>query len=276
MPNRIIREAILSSESVASLGWAEEVFYRRLMSIVDDYGRYEASPKLLRAKCYPMQIDDVTADDVEKWLHGAQKAGLISLYAANGKNYLQINKFQQQTRTASKFPAIDSECSQMISSAHLDVVVSVGGDVSVSVGEKATVRFAALPDGFEAFWNLYPNRKARSKAESVWKKLKPTPALQTEILEKLAVQTQFDDDWRRGFIPHGATYLNQKRWQDPIAQPRTQGTPDGKQSLIARAVQSNQQNQLRDDAERRGGPDLVGSDDCPIRPEMVLRPWAGP
>jgi hypothetical protein len=57
VPNRILRDGILTSEAVASLDWASEVFYRRLYSIVDDYGRHEAGHQLLRAKCYPLQTD---------------------------------------------------------------------------------------------------------------------------------------------------------------------------------------------------------------------------
>ena len=77
MPNRIVREAILSSERVAALAWPEEVFYRRLMSIVDDYGRTEANAQLLRSRCYPLQTDQVRAADIARWMAACQKAGVI-------------------------------------------------------------------------------------------------------------------------------------------------------------------------------------------------------
>lgn len=97
MPNRIIRDGILSSESVCSLGWAAEVFYRRLQSVVDDYGRFEAHPKLLRSKCYPIQFDKVSDADIGKWLADCATAGLVSVYpAADGKRYLQVEKFGQR------------------------------------------------------------------------------------------------------------------------------------------------------------------------------------
>lgn len=114
MPNRILREGILTSERVASLNWAEEVFFRRLMSVVDDYGRYTANPKLIRAACYPLIIDKVSDADVGKWLAKCAEAALVSVYpATDGKRYLQINNFRQQTRSAaSKYPAITGECSE--------------------------------------------------------------------------------------------------------------------------------------------------------------------
>lgn len=150
MPNRIVREAILSSESVSSLSWAEEVFYRRLMSIVDDYGRHEANPQLIRARCYPLQTDAVKAKDVSAWMESCQNVGILTVYSSAGKTYLQINKFNQQTRTASKCPAPDSECSQMIANEHLVVVVSEG--VSEGVVDAPRKRGkqpkVAMPEGF--------------------------------------------------------------------------------------------------------------------------------
>lgn len=135
MPNRIVREAILTSERIASLGWPEEVFYRRLMSVVDDYGRTEAGVQLMRSKCYPLQTDAVRAADISRWMAACQKAGLILCYEVGGKQYLELCNFGQQQRSASKCPpppAVDSNCQQAPTDAHLGVSVFVG--VSEGVG----------------------------------------------------------------------------------------------------------------------------------------------
>jgi hypothetical protein len=141
VPTRLLRDGILESEAVCSLQWAAEVLYRRLMSVADDYGRFSASPKLIRAKCYPLQIDKVSDSDVGKWLAQVAEAGLVRVYPAeDGKRYLEIVKFGQQVRAKSKHPApadVDDErllanasgCKQVPANAHLDV--SVGGDVFV-------------------------------------------------------------------------------------------------------------------------------------------------
>lgn len=137
MPNRIVREGILTSEAVNALGWAEEVFYRRLLSVVDDFGRFYASPKLLRAACYPLHIDKVSDADIGKWLSACETAALVSVYPApDGKRYLEVQRFNQQVRAkASKFPAnaqqVPSTCvadaQQVQANAHLDG--GGGGDV---------------------------------------------------------------------------------------------------------------------------------------------------
>ena len=112
MPNRILREGILSSERVALLTWQEEVFYRRLMSVVDDFGRFHANPKLLRSACYPLHIDKVSDADIGKWLTSCVTAALVSVYPApDGKRYLEMHDFRQQTRAkVSKYPPMQSTC----------------------------------------------------------------------------------------------------------------------------------------------------------------------
>jgi hypothetical protein len=140
MPSRILREGILSSERVASLGWPEEVFYRRLHSVVDDFGRYFAKPSLLRAACYPLQVDLVGNLDVAKWLTECVRAGLVRAYTVDGKEYLEVLDFRQQVRAkTSKFPEPPADDKHVRStrqaSAHLVVdVVGVGVGDGIEVG----------------------------------------------------------------------------------------------------------------------------------------------
>lgn len=135
MPNRILREGILTSARMARLGWPEEVFYRRLMSVVDDFGRYYADPGMLRAACYPRQLNKVSDADVGKWLRACADADLVSVYPAeDGERYLEVRDFKQQVRAKeSKFPQMRSVCvadaMQTLANARLDVSVSVGVDV---------------------------------------------------------------------------------------------------------------------------------------------------
>lgn len=138
MPNRILREGILTSPRIAKCGWAEEVFYRRLHSVVDDFGRYYADPGMLRAACYPRQLSKVSDSDIGKWLTVLVEAALVRVYPAeDGERYLEVLDFGQQVRAKkSKFPEMLSTCAadakQTPSNAHLDVFVFEG--VSVSEG----------------------------------------------------------------------------------------------------------------------------------------------
>jgi hypothetical protein len=106
MPSRVIRDGILESEAINSLSWPAELFYRRLMSVVDDFGRYNAHSKLLRSRCYPLQFDIVADKDVTGWLNECVKVDLVRLYRVENKPFLELSRFNQRTRQAtSKFPA---------------------------------------------------------------------------------------------------------------------------------------------------------------------------
>ncbi|UQT43589.1 hypothetical protein M5E88_13075 [Akkermansia muciniphila] len=104
MPTRLIRDAILTSGRVASLSWEAEVFYRRLMSVADDYGLYDARTPILRSALYPLQLDKMSECNIQRCLSACEAAGLILLYSHNEKPYLMILGFDQQGKSMPKWP----------------------------------------------------------------------------------------------------------------------------------------------------------------------------
>lgn len=115
MPTRLIRDAILTSGRVASLSWEEEVFYRRLMSVADDYGLYDARPPILRSALYALQLDKMSECNIQRCLSACEAAGLILLYSHAGKPYLMILGFGQQGKTSPKWPLPDGYEVQKVS-----------------------------------------------------------------------------------------------------------------------------------------------------------------
>ena len=106
MPNRILRDGILRSEKVAKLTPTAELFYRRLMSVVDDFGRYYANESLLLSDCYPIRPSWADVEMISKWLGECRQANLVSVYEVNGTRFLEIEGFNQRLRPGqcSKFP----------------------------------------------------------------------------------------------------------------------------------------------------------------------------
>jgi len=133
MPNRIIREGILTSDKVNSLSPEAEVFYRRLLSKVDDHGTFDGRPDILRAALFPLRLDSVSADNCTQWLAECCKCGLLVHYCNKNKPYVQALNTQWVARSAPKNPLFDdsaSKCTQLQTSARLvvDVVVVVDVD----------------------------------------------------------------------------------------------------------------------------------------------------
>lgn len=103
MPNRILRDWTLS-DKINSLSSNGERFFTRLIMQVDDYGCFYADLRILKAKLFPL-LEGARETDISRWMAECQKAGVIVLYEAESKRYLQIVDFRQRLDKAkSKFP----------------------------------------------------------------------------------------------------------------------------------------------------------------------------
>ncbi len=79
-------------------------------------------------------------------------------------------------------------------------------------------------EGFDRFYKLYPRKQKRQAAEQAWKKLAPDADVQQQIITALAKQSTSIDWLKSGgqFIPHPASWLNGKRWEDELLAEATQ------------------------------------------------------
>jgi len=68
-------------------------------------------------------------------------------------------------------------------------------------------------DGFDTFWLIYPNKKAKKDARKAWEKIKPNEELQQTIIAAVNEQKQ-SKQWIEGYVPYPATWLNGERWND--------------------------------------------------------------
>jgi hypothetical protein len=67
---------------------------------------------------------------------------------------------------------------------------------------------------FDLFYSKYPRRVAKPRALKAWLSLKPNDELVQVILGSLEKQIPLWKDPQ--FIPHPATWLNQRRWEDEL------------------------------------------------------------
>ncbi len=109
MPNRILRDWT-DSFTINALDAHVERFFVRLIMKADDFGRFHADTRLLKASLFPL-LPDVRESDISRWLAECEKAGLLRVYVdGRSRNYLEIANFKQRTRQSeSKFPSPDSE-----------------------------------------------------------------------------------------------------------------------------------------------------------------------
>jgi hypothetical protein len=81
-------------------------------------------------------------------------------------------------------------------------------DTQVSIGEVSLVK--VNNDEFDIFWKEYPNKSGKAQALKAWNKVKPNLS---DITQAMLWQKE-SKQWKAGFIPMAATYLNNARWED--------------------------------------------------------------
>jgi hypothetical protein len=76
-------------------------------------------------------------------------------------------------------------------------------------------------EAFETFWNTYPKKVAKVQAVKAWVKLRPNPDLAAKITQSVEA-FKLTESWTKDsgqFVPHPATFLNQRRWEDQVPPP---------------------------------------------------------
>lgn len=106
MPQRFLRPGITTSDKFNSVPWDTQVFFVRLLTLVDDYGRYDAHPLLLKGHAFAMR-PDVTVERIIEMRDELSKSGLVTFYEVKGKEFLQVEKWQERARTSSRYPSSD-------------------------------------------------------------------------------------------------------------------------------------------------------------------------
>jgi hypothetical protein len=107
--------------------------------------------------------------------------------------------------------------------AHPARCSSLSLDSMNSPNSSSDLRACPVPNGvlvdFDVFWSVYPRKIGKAAAQQAWKKLNPDHSLNTLILARLSEQ-KASEQWTKDngkFIPHAATWLNGKRWEDELA-----------------------------------------------------------
>lgn len=119
MPSRYLREAYITSERIDAASSDSRDLFVRLLLVADDYGRFFADPRIISSKCFPLSASarkcPHSADKCAQLLAECVKVGLVQVYEADGKRFLQINQWHERVRSKSKYPAppdLSDNCQQ--------------------------------------------------------------------------------------------------------------------------------------------------------------------
>lgn len=225
MPNRIIKDSISKSERVSGLTDFQFRLWVHLITYVDDYGRGDARPAIIKGACFPFR-DRMTNKDIEKGLADLAGAGCVGLYTVDGKPYLYFPNWEQHQRVrqkVSKCPSPPERSNENDSAASCGELPQDAARIQNPESriqnpnpESETITRRSREEEFDLFWSAYPRHEGKQKARDAFKKVTvPLEVLLTAI-EKQKKSAQWSKDGGQ-FIPHPTTWLNGKRWEDEVS-----------------------------------------------------------
>ena len=84
-----------------------------------------------------------------------------------------------------------------------------------------------ISDRFDRFWSVYPRKTAKVEARKKFEKLNPDDEL-LETMIRAVEQQKNSEQWTKDggqFIPHPATWIHQRRWEDETPVPKVKVLP---------------------------------------------------
>ena len=209
---RMIDPGYWSDDKIIELEPIQRLLFIGMWNFADDAGVLKYSPKQIKARIFP--ADNITPGKLNAWLVNLHEIGLIllnedkTLIKIKGwSNYQKINRPQ-----ASKyeFQAFIEENSEHSLNNH---GVITPNRIEKNIIEK---NIKVQNKDFEQFYNLYPRKVQKQRAMKAFNKL-------TKKEIKLVIDTLpgHIKNWDikatdKEFIPHPATWLNAKSWEDDV------------------------------------------------------------
>ena len=144
------------------------------------------------------------------------------LSADERREYNRVKQREYRQRTSANVNDVNEACA-VSAQAEAEATTDTEAEeekIKPSRASRSRPTFVA-PPAFEAFWEQFPKKTGKGAALKAWEKIAPDVAILAKIAESLSWQVNQPQWLRDGgqFIPHPATWLNQRRWEDEPFHP---------------------------------------------------------
>lgn len=231
---RNIKPGFFKNDLLAECDPLARILFAGLWCEADREGRLENRPKRLKAEYLP--YDEC---DIEALLSALEERRFIIRYVVDGVGYIAIPNFAKHQNphvreAASLIPepvghggeqddAPDEHSAGTVleqeshSSSRADSPSLIPDSPSLNPSRAQRAEPPTDPSvSFDRFWSAYPRHVGKQDAAKTFAKLRPDKQLMAVMLAALKRQQRWDQWTRDGgkFIPHAATWLNGRRWED--------------------------------------------------------------
>ena len=200
MPDRSqLWEYIRSNVALNQLTAFEENLFHRIACACGESEWMDGRPEAVKELLYPNR--DVRVCQIKAALRALFSAGLLSTAKRDGQTFVRLTVWDWCLASHSS----DSAAKKKKPSAPRP---------PMSRG---------LQERFDRFWKAYPRKVGKGAAEKKFAQIRPDAEL-TDKMIRAVEDAKRSAQWSRDggqYIPHPATWLNQKRWEDEPPEPET-------------------------------------------------------
>ncbi|MGH8908301.1 MAG: hypothetical protein ACRD0K_17780 [Egibacteraceae bacterium] len=197
---RTIKPEFFTDAVLVEVSMSARLLFIGTWVFADDFGNLERSAKQLKLRVFPADVLDVEPLIQELIAHR-----LLVEYSVSDRKYLHIPGFTRHQKidrpSAPRCPLHES---------------STMTHRGLALEGKGKEGKGSVDDGFASWWAEYPKKVAKGDAEKAWLRIKPDAALIETMIAAVLRQRQSPQWTKDGdkFIPHPATWLNGRRWED--------------------------------------------------------------
>ncbi len=204
---RTIKPDFFTSEDIVSLSCLARLLYIAIWCEADREGRLTWRPNTFKIRYLP--ADECDIQKLAQELIDAKLVVKYSTHLAYIPSFLKHQHINPR-ETASILPSPDASSTRQARVKHAHPTHREEGK-----GKEGVHDASLTLQTFAQFWEAYPNKKAKPSAEKAWVKAKINGEF-PELMAALELQKN-SPQWLKDYgeyIPHPATWINQKRWLD--------------------------------------------------------------
>ena len=164
MPTRYLKPGVRDSEAIDNLSPQAEILFYRLLVTVDDFGRFDARPAMIKAQCFPIK-DSISISKCKDLLDELSNKGLIYIYEVGGKLTFMMCKWDNVPRAKeSKYPAPTDVCVHLHTSVNQ---LNTDAPLTVTKTKTETVtKTVEAPEGVsQSVWDEFIAHRKFKKAK---------------------------------------------------------------------------------------------------------------
>lgn len=215
---RTIKPEFWRHEGLCELPESTHMFAAALLNYCDDYGYFNANPKLIEGEIYPLRKPSVK---IPESLRSLQSIGYLELgTGSDGRHYGRIVGFTQHQRVSHPTDSKISTLSitwEHSGNAPEELQNSPESFRPEGKGkEQGKERSVSRASRFEEFWEVCPLKVGKGAAEKLFESaIRSTdPEILIAAMRRYSVEQRATE---KKYIAHPKTWLSQKRWTDESA-----------------------------------------------------------